>query len=414
MRLTPGWIEAVHRRLDDRLAFDDRAPVALALSGGGDSVALLHLATDWAARRGRRILAVTVDHGLNAESAGWTAFAEDVAHRLGAAWMGLEWAGDKPITGLPAAARTARHALIADAARAAGARVILMAHTADDVAEGEWMRERGASIGRLRDWAPSPAWPEGRGLMLLRPLLDVDRQTLRAYLSSRDAVWVEDPANADPRFQRTRARAALGGRVSRPDAPPDRGPLDFACDDWSGVIRGPSESPWLGHAIACASGGSGTPAAQAIERLRERLVTDGGLASLSGALLASQNGRLVIARERGRNPCPDLPLTPGRPTNWDGRFEFLAAEPGWRAGAASGRRNQLHASDRVVLNSLPQIARPSHPVLFREDGPRPVLAHPSVEARCLVPDRLRLASGGARREDDLETPPWRGPLHRPI
>jgi len=126
--------------LDRRLAQNTTAPIALALSGGGDSMALLSLAQSWATRRGRRLLALTVDHGLHAASGTWTAFAGDAARRAGADWRALHWTDEKPKTGLPAAARTARHRLLANAAREAGARVILFGHTADDVAEGEVMR----------------------------------------------------------------------------------------------------------------------------------------------------------------------------------------------------------------------------------------------------------------------------------
>ena len=84
-----------------------------------------------------------------------------------------------------------------------------MAHTADDMAESDWMRDRGATLGALREWSPSPSWPQGRGLMLLRPALAERREDLRAYLTTRGAQWVEDPGNADPRFGRSRARAAL-------------------------------------------------------------------------------------------------------------------------------------------------------------------------------------------------------------
>ncbi|RZJ95179.1 MAG: PP-loop family protein, partial [Brevundimonas sp.] len=96
-------------RLDLRLTRETGRPVALALSGGGDSVALLRLATDWARARGRSVLALTVDHRLNVESDGWTAFAGEAARAAGADWRGLSWDGDKPKTGLTAAARAVRH-----------------------------------------------------------------------------------------------------------------------------------------------------------------------------------------------------------------------------------------------------------------------------------------------------------------
>ncbi len=139
--------------------------------------------------------------------------AGTAARAAGADWRGLAWTGDKPATGLTAAARAARHRLIADAAREAGARVVLFAHTADDIAEAERMRAEGSTLGRLRDWSPSPAWPEGRGLMLQRPLLDARRAELRAWLRDQGAGWIDDPANEDPRFARARARRALDGRA---------------------------------------------------------------------------------------------------------------------------------------------------------------------------------------------------------
>ena len=204
--------------------------MALALSGGGDSMALLRIAASWARRAGRRLLAITVDHGLNPDSADWSRRCAAAAQALGADWIDRRWEGDKPATGLPAAARRARHGLVADAARDAGARVVLFAHTADDIAEADWMRERGATLGRLRDWSPSPAWPEGRGLMLLRPMLGEGREDLRDWLRAAGQDWIEDSANSDTRFGRSRARAALnpvqegeGLRLAeRSDAPAER------------------------------------------------------------------------------------------------------------------------------------------------------------------------------------------------
>ena len=92
-------------RLDARLTRDTGRPLALALSGGGDSIALLRLTTDWARTRGRSVLALTVDHRLNADSGRWTDFAAGAARNAGADWRGLSWNGDKPATGLTAAAR---------------------------------------------------------------------------------------------------------------------------------------------------------------------------------------------------------------------------------------------------------------------------------------------------------------------
>ena len=170
-------------------------------------MALLAIAAVWAKRAGRRVLAITVDHRLNPDSGDWSRRCEAAARAVGADWIERRWEEEKPATGLPAAARRARHGLIADAARDAGAKVVLFAHTADDIAESDWMRERGSTLGRLREWSPSPAWPEGRGLMLLRPMLEERREGLRGWLREAGRDWIEDPGNAG--FGRGRARAAL-------------------------------------------------------------------------------------------------------------------------------------------------------------------------------------------------------------
>src|SRR5690606_29362936 len=87
--------------------------------------------------------------------------------------------------------------------------VVLLAHTADDIAEADRMRDDGSTLGRLRDWSPSPAWPEGRGLMLLRPMLDARRGDIRDWLKQPGRDWIDDPANDDLRSARSRARARL-------------------------------------------------------------------------------------------------------------------------------------------------------------------------------------------------------------
>ena len=172
-------------------------------------MALLYIAQAWARRRGRRLLALTVDHGLNPDSAAWTAFAGAAAKAAGADWRSLIWTGAKPTVGLPAAARAARHRLLAEAARDAGAAVILFAHTADDVMESDLMRADTPALGHLKTWSPSPVWPEGRAIFAFRPLLGVRRATLRNWLGAQGHPWLDDPANDDPRFARARARAAL-------------------------------------------------------------------------------------------------------------------------------------------------------------------------------------------------------------
>ncbi|MFK4058400.1 tRNA lysidine(34) synthetase [Brevundimonas sp. NPDC046655] len=418
-------------------------------------MALLHLTADWAKARGRRLLALTVDHHLNPASADWTRFAGEAARAVGADWRALNWDEAKPGPGLTARARAARHGLIAEAARAAGARVVLLAHTLDDVAEAEWMRARGSTLGRVREWSPSPVWPQGRELMLLRPLLDERREALRDDLRARGQGWIEDPANADERFGRSRARAALGvealpleggglggGVVAASDVqaeetqgapppashlqslrphphpqpfpPPPTGRENWA---WAGVLDIPREVPasTLAAALLCAGGGAVPPRGERLERLRAKLAAgEDFVAGLAGARVEAEGATVLLMREPGemkRRPPAPVALAPGVPAVWDGRFKITARQGGWRVEAAAGRLALLAEADRRILGGLPAAARGALPVLVRDGGNGPILAWRGATVRALGARRLSLALGETTQEADLfhpmhgETPP---------
>lgn len=396
-------------RLDARLQRGGEAPLALALSGGGDSLALLELVAGWARSAGRRLLAITVDHGLNPATCDWSRFCADAAARVGTDWIERRWEGDKPATGLPAAARAARHALIADAAREAGAGVVLFAHTADDIVEADWMRARGSTLGALREWSPSPAWPEGRGLMLFRPLLGETREALRTLLRARERDWIEDPGNAG--FLRGRARAALEGRPAgercpaEPSASPSTGrftplPLGAGFEAERAI-----DPPALSAVLLCASGHDQPPRRARLDALADRLASHADFAAtLAGARVEAVGPRVTIGREPGemrRRPVPDISLTPGRPAVWDGRYEITAQEPGWAISAVRGRLNTLSKADRTVAAALPPWARAALPVLIRDGSAAPVLAWRAARVVTLAPRRLELALGETTQECDL-------------
>jgi tRNA(Ile)-lysidine synthase len=398
--------------LNLRLSTSAQAPVAVALSGGGDSVALLAMVADWARRVGRPVLALTVDHGLNADSAGWTRFARDLALSHGAAWRGLNWTGDKPTSGLPAAARLARHRLLADAARAGGASVILLGHTRDDVAEAEWMRAQGSTLGHLRDWSPSPVWPDGRDLMLARPLLGAGRQELRDWLTTQGQGWIEDPTNEDLRFARSRARQALATHPEPAGEPATRFPSALSRPPlqpgagYAGTIalRRGADASTLAVAIACAGGGEALPRGRRLGTLIQRLATgDDFTASLAGARIEAEGDGLLVMREAGeqrRGGMAPAPLARHKATVWDGRFEIEAGQAG-RIGAAAGHLAALDPDDRAALGALPAAARGTVPVLFRDGDARPVLAWRAARVRCLVASRLALATGQIENETEL-------------
>jgi tRNA(Ile)-lysidine synthase len=181
--------------------------IGIAVSGGGDSVALLHLFARWSAHTGHPIAAVTVDHGLRAES---RAEAEGVAalcQSLGITHEILTWNRPTGAGNLAAAGRTARYALMAEWAKANGIGGIGLGHTIDDTAENFLMR-LGRSAG-LDGLAEMEKRFQRNGVWWTRPLWQQTREHLRMYLRRHDVAWVEDPSNDDTRYTRTKARRIL-------------------------------------------------------------------------------------------------------------------------------------------------------------------------------------------------------------
>jgi len=183
--------------------------VVLAVSGGPDSVALMWLAARWrrAQKRGPRLIAVTVDHGLRKEAAREARDVKRLAGTLGLEHRTLRWQGTKPKTGVQAAAREARYRLLAKAARASGAMHVATAHTRDDQAETLLMRLlRGSGITGLSAMA---AETERDGVRLTRPLLEISKAELIATLEAAGIAFADDPTNRDPAFTRPRLRALM-------------------------------------------------------------------------------------------------------------------------------------------------------------------------------------------------------------
>jgi tRNA(Ile)-lysidine synthase len=192
--------------------------LVLAVSGGPDSTALLHLAHRWARHQRRpaeALLAVTVDHGLRPESAAEAAAVARLARELGVGHRTLRWDGPAPATGLQAAARAARYRLLAAAAADFRGAAIVTAHSADDQAETLLMRlARGSGVDGL---AAIPTQSRlavdddahGSGCTVLRPLLGIARSRLIATLAAAAIPYADDPSNRDRRFERVRLREVM-------------------------------------------------------------------------------------------------------------------------------------------------------------------------------------------------------------
>ncbi|MBC7132945.1 MAG: tRNA lysidine(34) synthetase TilS [Roseovarius sp.] len=182
--------------------------LGVAVSGGSDSLALLHLLHDWRGAGGPALRVATVDHGLRPEAAAEAAAVARLCAGLGIGQDTLRWREDTETGGnLPDRARRARYRLLADWARLHGIADVAIGHTRDDLAETFLMRlARGSGVDGLA--AMRARW-RGGGVIFHRPLLAFGRAALRDMLRARGVAWIDDPTNADEGYARTRARAAL-------------------------------------------------------------------------------------------------------------------------------------------------------------------------------------------------------------
>jgi tRNA(Ile)-lysidine synthase len=413
--LTTG---AFDRRLDPGRT----APITVAYSGGGDSLAALIGAKAWADRHGRRLIALTVDHQLQPQSAGWTAFAGETARRLGAEFQALSWSGPKPGAGLAAAARSVRHRLIAEAAREAGAGVIVFGHTADDILEADLMRAEGSMLGSLREWAPSPVWPEGRGLFLLRPLLGLRRAAIRQALTARGEAWIDDPANDDARYTRARARMRISPMAAPPDFPLPTGEVALGDSARLALTATVAEEGYLrldrgllgqaepaaarrvlSAALLSVGGGErpprGGPVAGLIQRIAAGEVFQ---ATLAGAKIVAGTDLLIVrdCGEARRGGLKEISTPAGAVAIWDGRFQITANGRALRVRALAGASASLDSLQHKTLRALPAAVRPGLPAI--DDVGRlssPILAGASdARLRSLVGARFLAACGAISQE----------------
>jgi tRNA(Ile)-lysidine synthase len=395
--------DAYSRRLEQNVP----RPIAVAVSGGADSLLTLIETVDWARANGRAVTALSVDHGLQSDSARWTAQAGEAAERLGCGFQALAWTGSKPAHGLPAAARQARHALLADAARALGAGVIVTGHTGDDVLENA-----AVGLGPLAEWSPSPVWPQGRGLCLLRPLLTERRAAVRDRLSDLSWTWVDDPANANPASPRIAARTRIAGTGDLPEPPNLTATAALArAATFTGETLRLSRSALrdarpdarrrvVAAAATSCGGGQKPPQGDRAEGLARRLAgQDTFTATLAGAKIMAEPDRVIFVRnagERARGGLAPISL----PGVWDGRYDIGGMG---EARALGGLIAGLSADQRRALAAIPPGSRPSLPAIVHDGAIScPLLAPVSnSDIQGLVLGRFLTACGVYAHERDL-------------
>ncbi len=189
--------------------FGDPSPAAIgvAVSGGSDSLALLHLLHEIFDSDVVKLHVATVDHGLRKESNAEAVQVARIAQDLGLSHTILHWEEGPGSGNLQEQARAARYRLLAQWARENDIAAVGLGHTADDQAETVLMRMR--RVSGVRGLSAMSARRMQNGISFVRPLLDVRREELRDYLRANNLQWIEDPSNSDHRFERVRTREAL-------------------------------------------------------------------------------------------------------------------------------------------------------------------------------------------------------------
>lgn len=356
--------------------FEPRPRLAVAVSGGADSLALAVLTRDWTAARAGSVLALVVDHGLRPASAQEAMLTRERLAGLGMAVHLMPLAvGHGP--GLAERARAARYqALIGACASAGILHLLLGQHMAD---QAETVVIRALSASGEAGLAGMAALLETESVRLLRPLLTISPDRLRATLLAAGLGWVEDPTNADPRALRARLRTlradragagpatqALAAAAAAAGAARRAGEEDVAAflgasaalrPEGFAVLRsGPLPEAALGALIQAISGARFPPPSAAVAALAR----DPRPATLAGARLLPAgrlgSGLLLIREEAAMGPP-----VPASRAAWDGRFRLAAgATPpaglslGALGDAAAGLRG-ISPLPSAVLRTMPAL-----------------------------------------------------------
>lgn len=490
----------------------ERVPLALAVSGGADSMALMHMIARWAAREDVRaayadwwafrvrqllphilsknppkvlelsaaeqasrraaapphVVVLTVDHGLRSESAEEAAFVATQAQALDLPCRILHWEGEKPATGIQNAAREARRALLVAAIDAEAAqlvsqmqehgvrlrrayRTLVLAHHLEDQAETFLMRlARGSGLDGLLgmrevDFVNSEKSGQLGHLMVAakvparRPLLGVPKARLVATMKSYAAAWVEDPSNADERFERVRVRNALrqleplgitadkialsARRLADVERPfvglvekwvkPDHlgsfhevyAELEIDSLLFTGSYFGVRT---LRQLILVYGGASRPPELSQLEALYRIAITPEhrvarNRLTLGGCVIEFRSGRkgatIRVHREGRGEGLPAVPVEPGQWTDWDGRRFMITAKTDSSGGVVRALGMQGWADLKRGVKGLGDLGWPAAavatlPVVEHDSA---IVAYPAIDsATRRLPDDFRkrwIASG---------------------
>lgn len=373
--------------------------LAVAVSGGPDSLALAILADRWARARAGEICALTVDHRLRPESGaeirrlGTWLSARGIRHEV------LIWLGEKPKTGIQETARLARYRLLTDWCRKRGCLHLLTAHHREDQIETHLIRRRAHS--GADGLAGMSAIRELDGCRVMRPFLAVAKGRLAAFLRAERQPFIIDPSNLDPAFERSRYRrgGAVGGTAGPADLLAEMRslgstrvarehhlnallaryvslhPAGFAAIDPSAVPAISSElaTRLLSATVMAVGGVPFPPRRESITRLLNVFAVNGPRGhTVGGCRFIRWRERILVTRELDRAAKP-MRLNTGEATIWDRRFHIVmppTASSSLAIGyvGAAGVKQLRRLGPPLRQGCLPRLLFPILPAMWDEDG----------------------------------------------
>jgi len=327
--------------------------LAVGVSGGPDSMALLLLLAAWRARLGElapEIHVLSVDHGLRAEAKDEVEMVAGICRQYGLPHKTFSWTGAKPEGNISAQAREARYDLMTEWCVSQQISHLLVAHSLDDQAETVLLRlARGSGVDGLSAMAVSRKW---NTTTIYRPLLGVKRSALVQLVKSVPVAFVDDASNHDLKYDRVRFRRAMeileplgitseGLAETAVRLAQARAALDTGCAQALGQAvavydagycivypRQLQSYPYeikrrvLGRLLCAVAGRPYAPPHASLDSLLDWLgAPSRANRTLGGCLLMPRGDEIWMMRESGRNLLPELLLQPGQSSLWDRRMK---------------------------------------------------------------------------------------------
>ncbi len=317
--------------------------VAIAVSGGSDSIALLILANEWAKSCGAQIIVLTVDHQMRDDSFSDCLFVKDLATRLGIGSYILSWKHENITSNLQARARKARYLLLTNFCKELGIVYLCLGHHSDDVVENFFlMLMRGSGIFGLSMKDVTFV----NNVMILRPLLSFKKTDCITLLRDRKIEWREDSSNQNHKFTRNKVRSQLTDLHVAEGVISTQSHLDKIADsvvrnafleiiancvfisefgysviDIDLINNACEELQYLviAHALTIIRGIDRSPSFKSVKLLWNKIKTEKVVSTnLHGCVVIKQGLQAFIMRSFGKEDVPSVRLTDY--VLWDKRF----------------------------------------------------------------------------------------------